>query len=153
MFEIFLRMAARGFNSSGILINSVFDGNRCVHTGVPVLLQGFGLHWVLLFHMSSEKRLLKGRPHMVTAVVLFGAAIFLMLSLHLAEVIVWVVALVSLGLIERAHDATYFCANAYTTLGYGNVDLAMPWRNIRPIIGIVWINGAAGLNGSTAAAN
>ncbi len=101
-----------------------------------VLLHGFGLHWVLLFHMSSEKRLLKVRPHMVTAVVLFGTAIFLMLSLHLAEVIAWAVALVSLVLIERAHDAAYFCANAYTTLGYGNVDLAMPWRNISPIIGI-----------------
>src|SRR5271166_3666374 len=29
-----------------------------------------------------------------------------------------------------------FCANAYSTLGYGSVDLEPHWRNISPIIGI-----------------
>jgi hypothetical protein len=45
-------------------------------------------------------------------------------------------ALTQLGLISRAYDAIYFCANAYTTLGYGLVDLGQQWRNISPIIAI-----------------
>jgi hypothetical protein len=39
-------------------------------------------------------------------------------------------------LIARGYDAIYFCANAYTTLGYGSVDLEAHWRLISPIIGI-----------------
>ncbi len=101
-----------------------------------VLFHGLGLHRVLAFHVRGETQLLKGRPHAGQAVVLFGLAVFLMLSLHLAEVIAWGIALLRLGLIQRTHDAFYFCANAYTTLGYGSVDLTSEWRNISPIIGI-----------------
>src|SRR5664279_1696909 len=89
---------------------------------VLVLFHGLGLHRVLVFHVSEQKRLLKGKPHVLQAVLLFGFAVFLLLSLHLLEIIGWAFALVRLGLIERAHDAAYFCANAYTTLGYGSVD-------------------------------
>jgi hypothetical protein len=101
-----------------------------------VLFHGFGLHWVLIFQIRGQHRLLNGRPHLVRAVLLFGASIFFMLSLHLIEVSAWAIALFKLGLIERGHDAAYFCANAYTTLGYGAVDLAVQFRNISPIIGI-----------------
>jgi hypothetical protein len=48
----------------------------------------------------------------------------------------WAYTLIYLGLIARAYDAIYFCANAYTTLGYGSVDLEAHWRLISPIIGI-----------------
>jgi hypothetical protein len=41
-----------------------------------------------------------------------------------------------MGLITHAYDALYFCANAYTTLGYGNVDLGTHWRNLSPVVGI-----------------
>jgi hypothetical protein len=59
-----------------------------------------------------------------------------MLSLHILEIISWAFFLFHLGLILRAGDAIYFCANAYTTLGYGTVDLGANWRNISPIIAI-----------------
>jgi hypothetical protein len=49
---------------------------------------------------------------------------------------IWAGALIFLGFIARVYDAIYFCANAYTTLGYGNVDLGAHWRIISPIIGI-----------------
>lgn len=41
-----------------------------------------------------------------------------------------------LGLLTHIHDAIYFCANAYTTLGYGEVALESPWRDIGPVIAI-----------------
>lgn len=103
---------------------------------IVVLFHGLGLHRVLVFHKSAEKQMLKGRPHVGMAMLLFGFAVFLLLLLHLVEIAGWAVVLTSLGLIKRVHDAAYFCANAYTTLGFGNVDLAMQWRNISPIIGI-----------------
>jgi Ni/Co efflux regulator RcnB len=59
-----------------------------------------------------------------------------MLLLHILEITIWAFLLTHTGLIVRAYDALYFCANAYTTLGFGNVDLGTPWRNISPIIGI-----------------
>jgi Ion channel len=101
-----------------------------------VLFHGMGIHWILSFHKRGELRLRAGRPHVFAAILLFGAAIFLFLALHIFGVILWAVALTRLGLIRTAKDAIYFCANAYTTLGYGQVDLDPRYRIISPIIGI-----------------
>jgi len=101
-----------------------------------VLVHGSGIHWILMYHKRNERRLWQGRPHHIEATVLFGSSVFLMLGLHIFGVLVWAFLLAHLGLIPRANDAIYFCANAYTTLGYGNVDIDPLWRNISPIIGI-----------------
>jgi hypothetical protein len=101
-----------------------------------VLFHGFGLHRILVQFKRAEMRLQMGRPHLTTAGFLFGWSVFLMLSLHIIEIIAWGFGLIWLGLILRPGDAIYFCANAYTTLGYGAVDLDPHWRNISPIIAI-----------------
>jgi Ion channel len=101
-----------------------------------VLFHGTGLHHILLLHKRGERRVLAGKPRRWELVVLFTWVVSLMLSLHLLEIIIWALALDHLGLMPRVHDAIYFCANAYTTEGYGNVDLERHWRNIGPIIAI-----------------
>ncbi|HEY0704246.1 MAG TPA: potassium channel family protein [Candidatus Acidoferrales bacterium] len=101
-----------------------------------VLFHGAGIHWILIYHQRNGRRLWLGRPHHIEATILFGTSVFLMLVLHIFGVLVWAFALAHLGLILRANDAIYFCANAYTTLGYGAVDIDPMWRNISPIIGI-----------------
>jgi Ion channel len=101
-----------------------------------VLLHGAGLHGTLVLRKRRELRLRAGRPNLARAFVLFGSTVFLMLSLHIAGFMIWAYALRHIGLIPHAYDAIYFCANAYTTLGYGNVDLDTHWRIISPIIGI-----------------
>jgi hypothetical protein len=101
-----------------------------------VLLHGVGLHHILIQHKRGERRLRLGRPHLVAASLLFGWSVFLMLLLHILEITLWALVLTHTGLIVRAYDAIYFCANAYTTLGFGNVDLSTHWRIISPIIGI-----------------
>ncbi len=101
-----------------------------------VLFHGSGIHWILMYHKRNGRRLWLGRPHAIEATVLFGTSVFLMLALHIFGVLVWAFMLKHLGLILKANDAIYFCANAYTTLGYGAVDLDPKWRNISPIIGI-----------------
>jgi hypothetical protein len=100
------------------------------------LFHGVGLHRILVSFKRTELRLRLGRPHLGRAGFLFGWAVFLMLSMHIAEITMWAYALIWLGLIVRPADAIYFCANAYTTLGYGAVDLGANWRNISPIIAI-----------------
>jgi DNA-binding protein H-NS len=101
-----------------------------------VLFHGFGLHRILVSYKRSELRLRLERPHLGRAGFLFGSAVFLMLSMHIAEIVLWAYSLIWLGLILRPTDAIYFCANAYTTLGYGTVDLGPHWRNISPIVAI-----------------
>ena len=101
-----------------------------------VLLHGAGLHAILVFRARRERRLRIGRPRLVAALLLFGCSVFLMLSLHIGEFLVWTLALMRMGLIAHISDAIYFSANAYTTLGYGNVDLGPHWRNVAPIMGI-----------------
>ncbi len=101
-----------------------------------VLLHGSGLHGILVFRARRERRLRIGRPHVVAALFLFGASVFLMLALHIVEFVIWAFVLIWMGLIAHTSDALYFCANAYTTLGYGNVDVGLHWRNIAPIMGI-----------------
>jgi hypothetical protein len=101
-----------------------------------VLFHGSGIHWILIYHQRNGRRLWLGRPHHIEATLLFGTSVFLMLSLHIFGVLVWAFMLAHLGLILKANDAIYFCANAYTTLGYGTVDIDPLWRNISPIIGI-----------------
>ena len=101
-----------------------------------VLFHGAGLHRILTQHKRGQRRLRLGRPHLVSASFLFGWSVFLMLSLHIVEIMTWAFVLAHMGLVVRAYDAIYFCANAYTTLGYGNVDLGPHWRNISPIIAI-----------------
>ncbi len=101
-----------------------------------VMLHGGAIHGVLVLHKRNGRRLLRERPHLIEAVLLFGWTVFLMLALHILGVALWAVALIHLGFIPHPYDAIYFCANAYTTLGYGSVDLGMHWRILAPIIGI-----------------
>ncbi len=101
-----------------------------------VLFHGAGVHHVLRLTQRGERRVLTGRPHLLRAELLFGWSIFLLLSLHIAEILMWAFSLNHLGLIARVHDSIYFCANAYTTLGFGTVALEPQWRNISPVIAI-----------------
>jgi hypothetical protein len=100
------------------------------------LFHGTGLHWILVWQRRGERRLRVGPPRIVAALFLFGWTVLLMLDLHMAEVLIWAFALNHLGLNEHSYDAIYFCANCYTTLGMGKVDVDEHWRIISSIIGI-----------------
>lgn len=101
-----------------------------------VVLHGAGLYYVLRSNLRAERRLLVRPPHVLRVMFLFAWSVFLMMALHVSEIMVWALSLTKLGLIARVHDAIYFCANSYTTLGYGSVALEPGWRSIAPIIAI-----------------
>jgi hypothetical protein len=100
------------------------------------LFHGGGLHLIFVYQKRREQRLRMGRPHVFSGVLLFGLSVFLMLALHIVEILIWASALTRAGFIKRSYDAIYFCANAYTTLGMGTLDVGDAWRNVSPIIGI-----------------
>jgi hypothetical protein len=101
-----------------------------------VIFHGLGLHAIIVVRKWGEHYVLLGRFRLLRALSWFGWSVFFLLSLHIAGVMIWAFALLHLGLIPHPYDAIYFCANAYTTLGYGNVDLEAHWRIISPIIGM-----------------
>jgi Ion channel len=101
-----------------------------------VMFHGAGLHTIIVLRKLGEPCVLLGRFRSLRALSWFGWSVFFLLCLHIAGVMIWAFALLQLGLIPRPYDAIYFCANAYTTLGYGNVDLDPHWRIISPIIGV-----------------
>jgi hypothetical protein len=101
-----------------------------------VLFHGACLHGILVLHKRRVRRLRAEKPQLVRALLLFGWAVFLALVLHIVGFAMWAGSVLFLGLIRHPYDAIYFSANAYTTLGFGNVDLEAHWRNISPIIGI-----------------
>jgi hypothetical protein len=100
------------------------------------LFHGVGLHWILVLQNRGERRLRLAKPSLIAVAFLFGWSVFLMLDLHIVEVLIWAGALNLMGLIAHTSDAIYFCANSYTTLGMGKVDVDEHWRIISPIIGI-----------------
>src|SRR5262249_22606203 len=60
----------------------------------------------------------------------------LMLILHLAEICLWGLVLHGGGLVHDIHEAMYFSANTYTTLGMGPMPLPHLWHELSPIIAI-----------------
>jgi len=65
-----------------------------------------------------------------------AAMIVLMLTTHLAEMLLWAGALVGIEAIAGFRDAFYYVAGTYTTLGYGEGTLPHAWRLLAPMIAI-----------------
>jgi hypothetical protein len=103
---------------------------------VLALFHGAGLHMVSVQQKRRQRRLRLGRPRLAAGALLVGWSIFLMLALHVVEILIWAFVIIHTGFVKHAYDAIYFCANAYTTLGMGSLDLDQHWRNISPIIAI-----------------
>jgi hypothetical protein len=101
-----------------------------------VLFHGFGLHLVMVSHERWRGRLFRHRARSAGAAFVFGWGVFLMLALQIVEIVIWAFLLNRLGLIKNVHDVIYFCANTYTTLGMGKMELERSWRLISPIIAI-----------------
>lgn len=101
-----------------------------------VMFHGAGLQGVMIAQTRWHDRLEKRPPHLAAASMVFGISVFQMLFLQILEILMWAMILWPLGLLKSAHNAIYFCANAYTTLGMGKMELEENWRMISPIMAI-----------------
>jgi len=65
--------------------------------------------------------------------------IWWLILLHLAEISVWGLFYLWRGCLPDAETAFYFSGVTYTTVGYGDVVLAKPWRLLGPIESLMGI--------------
>ena len=98
------------------------------------LFHGGGLSRIIRHYKSLSNRLLERRRGLFHASVILGWTTYLILMLHIIEVCGWAAILNILHLTPDLHDAIYFCANSYTTLGLGYVLVPHAWREISPIM-------------------
>ena len=89
-------------------------------TGIAVLLRR------LRRHSSPPGR---GWP----ILLLLLRMVWWLMLLHLAEIAVWALFYMWRRALPDAETAFYFSGVTYTTLGYGDVVLARPWRLLGPV--------------------
>src|SRR5271165_3815178 len=89
-------------------------------TGIAVLLRGLIRH----HHPTTSAWL-------ITRMLL--RMIWWLVLLHLAEISIWALFYLWRGCLPNAEVAFYFSGATYTTVGYGDVVLAQPWRMLAPI--------------------
>lgn len=70
-----------------------------------------------------------------------------LILLHLAEISIWGLVYLWSGSLPDLETALYFSGVTYTTIGYGDLVLATPWRILAPIEGMTGIL-MAGLSAS-----
>lgn len=103
---------------------------------VVVLVHGIGIRLITVQFRAACLRLSKGAHATSRFEILFAVVVFLLLALHLSEVVFWTAALVYSKLVTDWRAAGYFVANTYTTLGYGIPVLPTQWNMLAPIIAI-----------------
>jgi hypothetical protein len=104
----------------------------------------FGLADFLTLFREWAKSARGGRPADILAVVVTISCLF---AAHIAEAAMWAAFFWKSGLLASFGDGWYFAGVSHTTLGYGDVVLPKPWRNLGPISAI---NGLLTFGCSTA---
>jgi ion channel len=100
-----------------------------------VLVHAAGVRFVT-GHVAKRSLMILKHPTAWRADLLMSSAVFLLLALHLGEIVVWAAALVYSGLVSDWRAAGFFAGNTYTTVGYGNFVLPLGWHMLAPIIAI-----------------
>ena len=100
------------------------------------IFHGFGLDLIVVRYKRKAAKLRKKNWPPRLAVLVFAGAIFLMLLLHISEICFWGLVLRGGDLVQNLHDAIYFSANTYTTLGMGSMILPHNWHELSPMIAI-----------------
>ena len=98
-----------------------------------VLVHAAGVRTVTA-HVIRRAQSIMQRPTLWRADLLMGGIIFMLLALHVTEMILWAAALVYSNLVPDWRSAGFFAGNTYTTVGYGNFVLPDGWRMLAPII-------------------
>lgn len=101
----------------------------------------FFVHTVLIFDVAGT--LLRAKPHFLTyftpdltgKLIVLGCFIILFIA-HLLEVTAWGLFLRWHKLVPSFLEGIYFVGTSISTLGYGDVVLAKPWRHLGPMVAI-----------------
>jgi hypothetical protein len=102
---------------------------------VIVLVHATGVRFITN-QVVARWRAIMLRPTAWRADLLMSSAVFVLLALHLLEMVLWAAALVYSGLVPNWRSAGFFAGNTYTTVGYGAFVLPTGWHMLAPIIAI-----------------
>ena len=99
----------------------------------------------ILIHAAGIALLMRAWRNPKTRITTFAImrtlvrVIWWLILLHLAEITVWALFYLWRGCLPDAEAAFYFSGVTYTTVGYGDVVLAKPWRLLAPLEGLVGV--------------
>jgi hypothetical protein len=110
--------------------------SACVLVAVTMAIHTAGIA-VLLRVLMREHPVPPTRAWPIARILL--RVIWWLLLLHLAQISVWGMFYLWRGCLPDAETAFYFSGVTYTTIGYGDVVLAKPWRVLGPIEGLIGI--------------
>jgi Ion channel len=100
----------------------------CIHAvGIALLLRSW-----MMRHAQPPTRLFS-----ITIMLLH--VIWWLILLHLTEISLWALFYLWRGCLPNAEAAFYFSGVTYTTVGYGDLVLAKPWRLLAPLEGLVGV--------------
>jgi hypothetical protein len=102
---------------------------------VIVLFHATGVRFVTN-HVVRRSLIVLQRPTAWRADLLMSGTVFMLLALHLREIVIWAAALVYSGLVPNWRTSGFFAGNTYTTVGYGAFVLPLGWHMLAPIIAI-----------------
>jgi len=126
------------------LTDSENKAHRAIRTHLTALLLTlalFYLHAHVLFDIagflvrSKDWLVEELGPHRTGKMVILGCFITLF-ALHVAEAALWALFLRWRQIFASAADGFYFAAVTITTLGYGDMVLPPPFRQLGPLIAI-----------------
>ena len=109
-------------------------GLGCLFAVGVTLIHITGLHKIVDWSQGKSKSLREKYVRPVVASWYFGTTILLMLLLHIGDAAIWGGIVYAMKLVPNIHDAFYFSANTYTSLGYGDVPLSRDWRELSPLM-------------------
>jgi hypothetical protein len=102
---------------------------------VIVIFHATGVR-IVTNHVVRRSLVIQVRPTAWRADLLMSGTVFMLLALHLLEIVIWAAALVYSGLVPDWRASGFFAGNTYTTVGYGAFVLPLGWHMLAPIIAI-----------------
>ncbi len=102
---------------------------------VIVIFHATGVRFVTN-HVVHRSQIILLHPTAWRADLLMSGTVFMLLALHLLEIVIWAAALVYSGLVPDWRASGFFAGNTYTTVGYGAFVLPAGWHMLAPIIAI-----------------
>ena len=118
------------------VVRSEAFGLGCLLAVMITFVHVMGLDGITNLYSKKTHNLVGNDQHPFVASWYFGETILLMLLLHIVDTCIWGAVLYGMKLIPNIHDAFYFAANTYTSLGYGEVPLGLDWRELSPLMAI-----------------
>jgi len=109
--------------------------SACVLMIVTVAIHATGIAW--LVRRLTRLRAMPTSVWLIRRMLL--RIIWWLVVLHLAEISIWGLFYLWRGCLTDAETAWYFSGVTYTTVGYGDVVLAKPWRLLAPIEGLMGV--------------